>query len=191
MHFYFRHALYGFSNAVLESKHIRGMVVVAGRGRSAKKVLPISFLPQLSKWQVPKPETLYWILRNSDTKRKFKERKGKKKPDTLQTKDIWEKPEMIFIQLANVSFLGEKDSSSPGRSTWVVRADCRPRSSGWEKHRARQLRVSSLPSLFAQTIIPGKLGGSNSDDNEKKILPKWLPEFVVTTGGSLKTQTCL
>lgn len=33
----------------------------------------------------------------------------------LQTNDTWEKPEMTFMQLTNVCFLGWKASRSPGK----------------------------------------------------------------------------
>lgn len=45
MHFYFRLAIYGYSNAIPESKHIRGEVVVEEQAEfqeSVPGVLPIS-----------------------------------------------------------------------------------------------------------------------------------------------------
>lgn len=184
MHFYFRHTLYGSSNAVLESRHIRGMVVVAARGRSAKKMLPVSFLPQLSTWQVSKPETWCWILRNSNIKVSSTEGKKKKtryapnKWHLGKTRNIYAAHECLLFEVESLQQPRQRAPESGGQTVIL-----------WALAERSLMQVSFISplclSLFAQTIIPGKLGKSNSDDNgKKKKLPKWLPEFAVTTGSS-------
>lgn len=92
----------GHSDAVLESKHSWGKVVMVGRGRGAKKMCPVPYLPQMSKdkFQSWKLCVGYrWIL---VLKSKFKERKKKNTADMSQTNAIWENLEMVF---GNKSFL--------------------------------------------------------------------------------------
>lgn len=112
---------------------------------------------QNDKFQSQKLCIGYWgivILRVSS-------RKGKEKKNQICSKQkIFGKNQKWYLSSLRTSpFWERKTPAAQARSTWVVRADCCPRSSGWEKHHVRQLRVSSLPFPICPNNHPREIRG--------------------------------